>query len=204
MDPWIGPAIIAAIVSGVISVAGWFVNSWQVRRLEQLRRDEKVHDFQVALEAEIRSDYVAMSVIDRAAHLQDVAAHYAEDRTYSIAVPHIASNVVFAAVVGEIHVLPGSVIAPVVDYARLRQTVEQFVIDLRSDKFTALPQARQLAMYSDYLKMLDRLEILAEQAIAALSRSLLSSPDAGQSNQLSAAAPAGEQALASGGALDQP
>lgn len=177
---------------------------WQARQLDQRRREEKVHDFQVALEAEIRSDYVAMSVIDRAVHLQEVSKLYSNDPTYYVAVPHMAENVVFAAVVGEIHVLPGGVIAPVVDYARLRQTVEQFVIDLRSDKFTALPQPRQLAMFSDYLRMLDRLEILAEQAIAALSRSLLNSPDGDPSNRSSGGVPAGEQVRVSEAGPDEP
>jgi hypothetical protein len=194
MDPWIGPAIVAAIVSGLVSALGWFVNSWQTRVIEQRRREEKVHDFQVALHAEIASDRVSMSVIDRAAFLEEIKARYAANSGYSVVVPHMASNLVFAAIVGEIHVLPGGVIAPVVDYARLRQTVEQFVVDLRADKFSQLPADRQLTMYSDYLQMLGRLEQLAKRAELALFNSL-NSPDGAPSSQLSAAELAGPAAV---------
>ena len=74
MNEWIGPAIIAAIVSGIVSAAGWFVNSWQERRLEKGRREEKVHDYQVALRAEIAGDLLNLRVADRAEFLAAVAA----------------------------------------------------------------------------------------------------------------------------------
>lgn len=194
MELWIGPVIFAALLSGLVSAAGWFVNSWQTRRLEQLRRDERVHDFQVALRAEIGSDLVWMSVIDRGAFLAEIQRRYAEDSAYSVLVPHMAANVVFAAIVGEIHILPGDVIAPVVDYSRLRQTVEQFVTDLRGERFRQLAAERQLLMYSDYLDMLGRLEILAERAVSALAISL-NTPDADRSIQLSAGAQGGASAV---------
>ena len=195
MDAWVGPAIVAAIVSGVISVVGWFVNSWQVRQLEQLRRGEKIHDFQVALQAEIQSDIDTMAVIDRPAFLEDVRQRYAKDSTFSIVVPHMSQNVIFAAIVPEIHLLPGEVIAPIVDYARMRQTVEQFVVDLRWERFRQLSPDRQLLMYGDYMVMLGRLEALATRARASIV-SALNSLDGGQSSLSSE--PASEEAAASG------
>ena len=179
MEAWVGPAIVAAVVSGVISVAGWFVNSWQARRLEQSRRDEKVHDFQVALGAEIESDLDNMQVSDRPALLEEVRARYGADAKYVAFVPRLASNVVFEAIVPDIHILPGDVIAPVIDYARLRQTLERFAEDLRSSDFKALSPERQLAMYEDYLSSLGRLETLAKRANEALANSLNNS-DEGQ------------------------
>jgi len=202
VDPWVGPAIVAAVVSGVVSVLGWFVNSWQARTLEQRRREEKVHDFQVALQAEIASDRVSMSVVDRGAFLLEIQARYAANSGYSVVVPHMARNPIFAAIVTEIHVLPGDVIAPVVDYERLRETVGQFVVDMRADKFSQLPADRQLAMYTDYLRMLDRLEILARRAELALSNSL-NSPDAAPSSRLSAEAQAGAVKVSAAG-KDEP
>ncbi|MHB1102289.1 MAG: hypothetical protein ACYC0C_05835 [Devosia sp.] len=178
MELWIGPVIVAAAVSALVSVAGWFVTFQQSMRMEQLRRDEKVHDFQVALRAEIESDRLNLSVVDWDSYLDDIRARYAADPSYSVVVAHMASNTIFESIVKEIHILPGAVIAPVVNYARLRETVEQFVLDLRADKFRQLPGERQLVMYSDYVRMLDRLEALAEHAIASIDRSLGSSSQA--------------------------
>lgn len=193
MELWVGPAIVAAVVSGLINALGWFVTFRQSRRLEQLRRDEKVHDFQVALRAEIASDLLGLSVFDHAEVLSTVSRQYVEDKGFSVLVPHMASNTIFEAVIGEIHILPGEVIDPVVDYQRLRQTIERFATDLRSQSFAALPSERQLVMFGDYLKMMQRLQVLAERAVTALDNSLLiSSRGAGPSNppleQASAAA----------------
>ena len=201
MELWVGPVIIAAAVSAVVSVAGWFVTFRQSMRIEQLRRDEKVHDFQVALRAEIASDLLNLAVVDRAAHLDEVKALYAAEPTFSIVVPHLASNTIFASIVREIHILPGEVIGPVVDYARLREVIERFVLDMRAERFPQLSRERQLAMYSDYLKMFDRLEILAENAVAAIDRSIpASSPVVVPSNRSSA----GGQDAASAEVLGEP
>ncbi len=205
MDPWVGPAIIAAIVSGVVSAAGWFVTSWQQLRLERQRRAEKVRDFQIALRAEIATDLITLEVVDRTAYLKEIEARYAADPSYSVVVPHQSANVVFDVVVKEVHILPGEVISQVVMYARLRQIVGRFIDDMRSDSFKGLPAERQLAMYRDYLETLDRLEALAQQAVAALERSLgLSIPDAARPSQSSASGPAAGQASAGSERTDAP
>lgn len=187
MELWVGPAIIAALVSALVSAAGWFVSSWQVQRLDERRRAEKVHDFQVALRAEIASDLLNMLVADRSMFLEEISARYRSDLNYSVVVAHLARNVVFDALVGQIHVLPGEVIAPVIHYARLRQTIERFIEDLRSKHFRTLDSERQLTMYVDYLEMTGRLEALAQEAVASIDQSL-NSPDAGQSIPESASA----------------
>ena len=196
MELWVGPAIVAALVSGLVSAAGWFVTSWQQIRLERLRRHEKVRDFQVALRAEIASDHLALDVVDLPAFLEDIKLKYAADPLYSVVVPHLASNVVFDVVVKEIQILPREVIGVVVNYARFRQIVERFIGDMRSDTFRSLSAQRQLTMYADYLTMLDRLGALAEQAVAALDQSL-SSPDADQPSPASASGPDGARSPAS-------
>jgi len=199
MDQWVGPAIIAALVSGVVSALGWFVGSWQQRTLERTRRDEKVHDFQVALRAEIASDLLGIAVFDRGALLADVKAQYDAEPGYSVLVPHLASNVIFDAIVGEIHVLPGDVIDPVVDYERLRQTLERFASDMRAASFAQLKPDRQLAMFTDYLGMVQRLEQLARRALVALDNSLgVSNPDVDPSIPPSASASAAAGAVRDG------
>jgi len=172
MEVWVGPAIVAALVSATVSAIGWIVTFRVTLRLEQLRRDEKVHDFQVALRAEIDSDALTLLVVDRAVFLEEISDRYRADLTYSVLVPQLSSNVVFEAIVKDIPILPASVIAPVIHYARLRQTIGQFVGDLRSPSFPTLAAERQLVMYSDYLEMSGRLEVLARNALAALDASL--------------------------------
>ena len=172
MELWLGPVLVAAMVSGLVNILGWFVTFRSTRRLDAVRREEKVHDFQVALRAEIASDLLNMEVIDRPAYLAEIEGRYASDATYSVVVPHMATNPVFDSVVKEIHILPGAVIEPVVHYARLRQTVEHFVLDLRGPEFSKLSADRQLAMYADYLDMLDRLEALAQNASSSIAKSL--------------------------------
>jgi hypothetical protein len=197
MDLWIGPAIVAALVSGVISAVGWFVNSWQTRQLEQARRDEKVHDFQVALLAEISSDVLTMAVFDRDQLLAEVVERYRSETGYSVLVPHLARNVVFDAIVEDIYVLPGDIIGAVVDYERLRQTLEKFADDLRAPSFAQLDAERQLAMYRDYLDTSARLEALARRAVTALRLSLgLNIQDVDLSSRPLAAAQAGSAGAA--------
>jgi len=183
MEAWVGPAIVAAFISGLVSLIVVQLNFRQSRHIERLRRDEKVRDFQIALQAEIASELLNLQVADRSEFLATVRDAYAANPGFSPVIPRMARNVVFETVVKEIHILPGAVIAPVVHYARLRQTLEQFVDDLRADSFRALTPDRQLLMYSDYLAMLDRVEALAENARAALGKSLgLSNSAADPSN----------------------
>lgn len=205
MELWIGPVIIAAAVSGVISVVGWFVTSWQAIRLEHRRRKERVHDFQVALRAEIASDRLGFVFTDNDALLRDVAAKYGSDPTYRPIVPHLASNVVFDAIVPEIHVLPADVIEPVIRYARLHQVLAKFVDDLRAATANGLPAQRAIVMFTDYFEMLGRLEARAEAAIAALDVSLRPSKRAAdRPNQVSASPPGADAPSERGGAAVEP
>src|ERR1700754_3468747 len=99
MELWVGPVIVAALVSGLVNAVGWFVTFRQTMRMEQLRRAEKVHDFQVALRAEIESDRLNLEVVDWPAYLEAIKARYAADPHYSVVVPHMASNTIFASIV---------------------------------------------------------------------------------------------------------
>lgn len=189
MELWVGPAIIAALVSALISAAGWFVTSWQAQRSEARRRGEKVHDFQVALRAEIASDLLGLQVGSRAEMLEALKKALDQNPSYRPIIPRLASNAVFGEVLRELHVLPAEVIAAVINYQRLRQSIELFVEDIRS--VSEVSGNRLLLMTSDYVDMLNRLEILAINAVAALERSLaLNKSDGGQQNQGSALEPA--------------
>ena len=172
MESWAGPAIVAAVISGLVSLILVQLNFRQSRKVEQSRRTEKVRDFQIALRAEIASDLLNMQVADRPQILESLKTAFAADPGYVALVPRLATNLIFEVVVKEIHILPGDVISPVVHYARLRQTLEGFIDDIRGEYFGRMGVDRRLLIYSDYLAMFERLQALAEQAKEALDASL--------------------------------
>jgi hypothetical protein len=168
VEAWVGPAIVAAFISGLISLIVVQLNFRQERKADRLRREEKIRDFQIALQAEIRSELANLQRFELGTLLADVESRYAKDKGYSVIVPRIAKHVVFDAVAKEIHILPEAVIGPVVFYARQRQVVEQLAEDMRHVSFRALAPERQLAMYRDYLGMWDVWRDLASKAEKAL------------------------------------
>lgn len=171
VEAWVGPAIVAAIISGLISLAVVQLNFRQGRKLEQARRDEKVRDFQIAIRAEIRSELRNLVQHDVAEQLVLVKSRYERDPDYSVSVPRPVRQSVFEALVNEIHVLPEAVIDPVVLYARQRNAIDSIVEDMRAPSFVALSREQQIAMYEDYLRMWDAWREFAVAAEAALSGS---------------------------------
>lgn len=166
---WIGPAIVAAVISSIITVAGWLVNYRTSIGLEQRKRDEKIRDFQIALRAEIRSELRNLSGYDLASQMEAVRGRYAQGQGYSVVVPRPAKPIVFEAIVNEIHILPEAVIDPVVLFARQRQAIVSLVDDMKDANFRSLSVEQQLAMYRDYLSMWEAWREFALQAEAALA-----------------------------------
>ena len=144
MEAWVGPAIVAAVISGLVSLIVVQLNFRVAQRAERLRRDEKVRDFQIAPRAEIASDLVQMEETDRESLFQDVADATASDPGYVPVLPRLSPNTIFDVVVRDIPILTGQVIAPVVRYERLRQTLSQFIEDLRSPQYKELPSECRL------------------------------------------------------------
>lgn len=168
---WIGPAIVAAVISSLISVAGWIVSYNLDHRRERVRRLERVRDFLIALRAEIRSELHNLKSTDFEAHYSQIKANYS-DETYSVSVSTPAPHVVFDAIVKEIQILPAIVIDPIVIYTRQRHAIESLVGDMRSERFSKLPSDRQLAMYRDYIDLKKHLLELAETSVEVLSAAL--------------------------------
>jgi hypothetical protein len=168
VEAWVGPAIVAAFISGLVSLIVVQLNFRQERRADRLRREEKIRDFQIALRAEVRSELRNLERFDFESLLADVEARYAKDENFSVTIPRLAKHVVFDAIVGEIHILPEAVIDPIVLYIRQRQVVESMAEDMRDPLFRTLTTDRQLAMYRDYLgmwKVWAELAGYAEQAL---------------------------------------
>jgi hypothetical protein len=169
MDAWVGPAIVAAVISGLVSLIVVQLNFRGARKADRLRRAEKVRDIQIALRAEIRSELMNLRHHAIDAAVIEVTRRYAEESGYSVSVPRPAKHIVFEAIVGEIHILPERVIDPIVLYVRQRQAVERLVEDMRDSSFKTLSRDRQLAMYEDYARMWTTWRDLAEDAEAALN-----------------------------------
>lgn len=167
----LGPAIVAAVISGFVSLVVVQLNFRQERKAERLRRNEKVRDFQIALRAEVRSELTNLSRFDFEALLRDVERRYEAEEGYSVSVPRLARHMVFDAIVGELHILPETVIDPVVLYVRQRQVVESLVEDMRDPAFKSLSKERQLAIYRDYIEMWKVWRNLAADAEKALGGS---------------------------------
>jgi hypothetical protein len=191
---WIGPAIVAAVIAGLINVAGWFVTFRHARRLERERRAEKVTDTQTAILAEIRSDLQNLKDINVADEIAAVAERLATSATgepYTPFVPRSSGSPIFSAMVDDVAILPTPVIDPIVLYYKQRETISHFTEDLRADSFKALPADRKLLMMQDYLRLQAYAAQLAWEAVGALEGSLGLKPSinnkaAGQSDRKSA------------------
>jgi hypothetical protein len=153
MAAWIGPAIIAALISGGISLIGLYLGGWITIRHDNRRRKEKVRDFQVALRAEILADIHGLRMYDLDQHLENIKRRYETDNKYVVK-PSLAARQFFADTLAkEIHILPESVIQPVILYFRQKEVIERFVEDMRSSDFRERDRPTQLEMYEDYVQM---------------------------------------------------
>ncbi len=153
MAAWVGPAIVAALISGSISLIGLYLGGWIAIRHERRRRKEKVRDFQIALRAEIRSELHNLLSIDFDKHFQEITSRYAELPGYSVFPSYPPRHVIFEALKDEIHVLPEEVIDEIILYSRQRYAIEKFVEDMRDPRFGQLSADRQLEMYKDFVGM---------------------------------------------------
>lgn len=169
---WIGPVIIAAFIAGTINVLGWFITARNRRRLDQERRLEKMLDFQYALRAEILCEKSHLILYDYETHFSEIKDRYNRIENYSVTVPHPTRQVVFEALLPEIHVLPSEVIQHVVMFTRQMQVVASICDDMRAESFRKMTTEQQLEMYRDYLHLREYAANLAENAVAALDASL--------------------------------
>ena len=172
MSAWIGPAIVAAVISSSVTIAGWFVAHERDRRTEAARRQEKIRDVQTALLAEISSNISRFARIDLVEAAADKRDRILSDPGYTHFVPRDASTVVFDALPKEIHILPSQTIEPVVSYYKQAFAVAHFVDDLKSDAYEKLDPKRKAEMYVDYLRMIIAAVEKAEEARRVLGRSL--------------------------------
>ena len=172
MANWVGPAIIAALISVVISLMGLYLGGWIAIRHERRRRHEKVRDVQIALRADIRSELHNLLSIDFDRHLDEIQTRYAAIKDYSVFPSYPARHVIFETLKEEIHILPEEVIDDVILYSRQRHAIEKFVEDMRDNRYAKLSADRQLEMYRDLMNMQKFLTETARNCVETLDTSL--------------------------------
>lgn len=173
-DFWIGPAIVAAVISGIISIAGWVLSGRREISRERRRRRERREDVQTALRAEIQHyvDILSNPEFDLNQTWEIVVSEMEEDEGYVPLIPSERNDTVFRSILQEIHILPGSVIQPVVRYYNQVFAIDAMIADLRGNGFAGADQEQRIKMYTDYIAL--KLEALRQgrATIDALDTSL--------------------------------
>lgn len=175
MEAWIGSAVIAVVISSLVTIAGWYATHRSERILESARRRERITDIQTALLADIRSTSHRFEVVDPDRHLEEVVAIIGSDRAagdFTPFVPREPGSLLWSSIAPEVHILPNEVIDSVVLFFSQLETIRCFVEDLRSDQFARLEPSRKATMLQDYVRMAKYLVLLAAEAERALARSL--------------------------------
>lgn len=154
-------ALVGVLLTNIFRVA----LDWQARR-------ERVRDVQTSLRAEIRSHRQSLEIFVDAARRDATIALIEADAGYVPFIPHEVEPFIFEAMVGDIQVLPGTVIDPVVLYYRQWRAISALAEDMRGAQFAALAQYRKAALYADYVAMGVYAVDLAKDAVDAINRSL--------------------------------
>ena len=180
-------AIIAAIVSAAVTALGWFASHWSEQRLETKRRIERIVDVQTALLAEIESNLTRYEEIDLDQHTTDMVRRITQKgrgTSFTPFVPRYATEIIFEAMLADIHILPTETIDDVVAYYKQEYKLRELVEDLRSSRYQELEQDRKARIYEDYVWQIKTVLITGQEARRALRNSLgvpLNNPEAGLS-----------------------
>jgi hypothetical protein len=187
MPSLLDTAIIAAIVSAAVTALGWFASHWSEQRLETKRRIERIVDVQTALLAEIESNLTRYEEIDLDRHTTDMVRRITgkgQAKNFTPFVPRYATEIIFEAMLADIHILPTETIDDVVAYYKQEYKLRELVEDLRSSRYQELEQDRKARIYEDYVWQIKTVLITGEEARGALRNSLgipLNNQEAGQS-----------------------
>ncbi|MDO8361088.1 MAG: hypothetical protein Q7T08_13795 [Devosia sp.] len=162
--------------TAVVGIVGAFIGILLTNVLrvyfDWRNRRERVRDIQTALRAEIRSHRHALEYFEDDERASGVIALMESDAHY---IPFITREVdppIFTAIVGDIHILPGSVIDAVVIFYRQAKTLAGMTDDMRDDRYRSLPPNRKVQMYRDYLALGAYALELADDALGAIESAL--------------------------------
>ncbi len=173
-EAWIGPAIIAAAISALITVSGWILSGRRELASERRRRAERRADVQNAILAEIQHyvDILSNPDFDLNDTWESVVSDMEDDADYVPLVPSERNDTVFRAILPEIHVLPAQVIQPVVRYYNQVFAIDAMIADLRGNGFAGAHQDQRIKMYTDYVSLKIEAREQGQRAVRALNQSL--------------------------------
>jgi hypothetical protein len=175
VEAWIGSAVVAVVISSLVTIAGWYATHRSKWLLETARRQERIQDIQTALLADIRSTAHRFEFVDPDRLLEELLAIVEGapgDPGYTPFVPREPGSLLWPSIAHEVHILPTEVIDAVVLFFSQLETIRHFVEDLRSEQYARLEPKRKLAMLRDYVGMVKYLVLLADQAERSLTYSL--------------------------------
>ena len=178
MADFLNTAIVATLVSAMVTALGWFATHWSTQRIEAKRRIEKIIDVQWALLAEIESNLQRYAEIDLDEHLADMERRIGGRKRFTPFVPRFATEIVFEAFISDIHILPTETIRDVVSYYKQEYKLRELVEDLRSEKVMGLERDRKALLYADYVWQIKTVLSEGERARRALAGQL--GPEAAQ------------------------
>jgi hypothetical protein len=161
-----------AVIGIIGAVVGILLSNVLRLYLDWRNRLERIRDIQTALQAEIRSHRETLEEYGDAGFAEAMTRRLSEEAGYVPLVTRKGDAQIFAAIVSDIHILPASVIDPVVVYYRQWRSIGAFVEDLRSDAFGSLPPTRKVEAFKDYLDVGAYAVELADAALAAIAVSL--------------------------------
>ena len=143
-----------AVIAGGFVAAGWLFNGWQNRRDAARLRREKLRDMHRAIFAEI-GVYTANIWDEDAlnAFANEMVERMEKNADFVPFIPHERGDVVFNAMIPDVHILPRQTIDPIVAYYSQLATISAFIEDMRGDAFRQMMQTRRIAMYRDYIEM---------------------------------------------------
>ena len=175
MPSLLDTAILAAIVSAAVTALGWYASHWSQQQLDDKRRIEKIVDVQTALLAEIESNLTRFDEIDLDKHADQMVGRImqkASRANFTPFVPRYATEIIFEAMLADIHILPTETIDDVVAYYKQEYKLRELVEDLRSSRYQEIEQDRKARIYRDYVWQIKTALITGEQARNALRDSL--------------------------------
>jgi hypothetical protein len=175
MPSLLDTAILAAIVSAAVTALGWFATHWSQKQLDDKRRIEKIVDVQTALLAEIESNLTRFDEIDLDQHTDQMVGRIMQKAgrtSFTPFVPRYATEIIFEAMLADIHILPTETIDDVVAYYKQEYKLRELVEDLRSSRYQEIEQDRKARIYRDYVWQIKTALVTGEQARNALRSSL--------------------------------
>lgn len=167
LEPWIGPAIVAAVVAALLGIFRDGLSSTRHRR-------ERTRDVQLALLAEINA-HVAVLDRDHAEVSEDESVAQMEAAAVeggAAFVPFIPSEqnaVVFDALAPELHALPEQTIERTVVYYAQIKAIEALIGDMQSERYRDMARPRQLAVYRDYIKLKLEARVMGKRAMTVMN-----------------------------------